>query len=647
MAKHNSSGDSPSTAWLAGCQVSEHQTSDLPVPDDLPTSYLTDEDRIVAACSAPDRQLLSDPEIGSLIVRYSESYVVKVGNVSASEARNQLLAHQILDPSIVRVPEVYHYFTRDDEGYLVMEYIRGVPCSSQVSQEDVEKIAAATRHLWSYQSNLATQAPGPIGGGMTRGMLWENEEIEIEDLQDLEKYWNDRLLGQMEPVHFESSHISFVHCDIAPRNIIWDKDGIPVLLDWAHAGIYPRSFERAALHLNTQQGTEVDFTDSVAELLPLSEEEGPQIQKVLLGWFNGHRFYMLRHELTLEPFAQQRTSAPTSARHFYSSALTSRTIAPATILSPSPVATIMPHAVPVEIDEDLIVEACEKYDLLSDFDSSYPREKQDGVIRYSANAVVKYGAHVTAHEARNQRHAYRVLDPSIVRVPEVYHYFERQNGRFQIGYIVMELIAGQRCENLPASNKLHKIVNVVEHLASQHGNAPGPVGGGKSDGVLWDWAEEEIKSVAELEKHFNDRLFDKYGGVWDKRYWRGIKLEPLRFKESELVLVHGAICPQNILWCRDGRPALLDWSIAGFYPKTFERASMEWNIGRGDYLAYIDAMVELMPLQEHEDDEIQKLQHAARNSDRYGLYPDRPENFWLPPPHQAKGEPPYHDEDDS
>ncbi|KAF2164402.1 hypothetical protein M409DRAFT_56671 [Zasmidium cellare ATCC 36951] len=247
-----------------------------------PTGNLTDEDRIVAACSDPDRHLLSDPEQGADIIKYSKSCIVKFGNVSASEAMNQQLAHRILDPSIVRVPEVHHHFTRDSDGYLVMQYIDGAPCGSQVARENVEKIAAAIKHLWS-QSDLPVQAPGPIGGGMTQGMLWENEEIEIEDLQDLEKYWNDRLLGQMDHVRFESSQLAFVHCDVAPRNIIWSKDGIPTLLDWAHAGIYPRSFERATLSLNTQQGTKVDFSDSLAELLPLSEEEEAQVQQVLLG----------------------------------------------------------------------------------------------------------------------------------------------------------------------------------------------------------------------------------------------------------------------------------------------------------------------------------------------------------------------------
>lgn len=235
----------------------------------------------------------------------------------------------------------------------------------------------------------------------------------------------------------------------------------------------------------------------------------------------------------------------------------------------------MPHAVPINVDEDLIVEACANYDALSKFDSLYSRDRVDGVIRYSAITVIKFGGGITAEEARNQRHAHKVLDPLVVHVAEVYHYFERHRGPLRTGYLVMEYIEGEQCVDLPEYDQLHKIAGVIEHLASQYGDAPGPVGGGRADGVLCDDAEGEVKSVAELEKHFNDRLFDSYGGLWDEKRWRGTKVEPLCFQEREIVLVHGEIVPRNILWCPDGRPALLDWAVAGFYPKIFEHTAME------------------------------------------------------------------------
>ena len=86
-------------------------------------------DEIVQRCRHPHRKLLGTT---GRIVRLSDKTVVKFGwGVTAEEADNQRRAFELLDNSIVRVPEVYRYFSRSnaksdpDSGYLVMEYIHG------------------------------------------------------------------------------------------------------------------------------------------------------------------------------------------------------------------------------------------------------------------------------------------------------------------------------------------------------------------------------------------------------------------------------------------------------------------------------------------------------------------------------------------
>ena len=45
--------------------------------------------------------------------------------VTESEANNQKEAYLLLNPSIVRVPRVYRFFSKGQHGYIVMEYIEG------------------------------------------------------------------------------------------------------------------------------------------------------------------------------------------------------------------------------------------------------------------------------------------------------------------------------------------------------------------------------------------------------------------------------------------------------------------------------------------------------------------------------------------
>jgi aminoglycoside phosphotransferase len=121
------------------------------------TDSLTDEGLIVACCPDPERQLVNGEDDPTLIVKYGDNAVVKFGEVPESEARNQRLAHRILDPKIVRVPAVYHYFSRDSVDYLVMEYIEGEPCDNEARPETIERIAAVVNQLASHHGDT----PGP------------------------------------------------------------------------------------------------------------------------------------------------------------------------------------------------------------------------------------------------------------------------------------------------------------------------------------------------------------------------------------------------------------------------------------------------------------------------------------------------------
>lgn len=55
--------------------------------------------------------------------------------------------------------------------------------------------------------------------------------------------FNSRLLPHNPGLNIQDCELVFCHLDIAPRNILWQKDGSICLLDWESAGYYPRLFE--------------------------------------------------------------------------------------------------------------------------------------------------------------------------------------------------------------------------------------------------------------------------------------------------------------------------------------------------------------------------------------------------------------------
>lgn len=78
-------------------------------------------DALVAFCSRASCETLGERSgivYGGRIVKVSEQAVIKFGiGVTESEANNQRGAYQLLDPSIVRVPRVYRFFSQGRNGW--------------------------------------------------------------------------------------------------------------------------------------------------------------------------------------------------------------------------------------------------------------------------------------------------------------------------------------------------------------------------------------------------------------------------------------------------------------------------------------------------------------------------------------------------
>ena len=198
-------------------------------------------DELIALCADPAHEVIGGEPYGNQVVRISDEAVVKFGiGVKEEEAKNQSAAYELLDRNFVRVPRVYRFFIYKTCGYIVMEHING---SVFDRLEDPDSIAITARIL-DYFSTIRNDRPGPLGGGVSRGLLWpDNEDLSFDTVEHMEDFLNSRISREPGRLALRGYDLVLCHLDIAPRNILVLEDGSVCLIDWASAGFYPRFFE--------------------------------------------------------------------------------------------------------------------------------------------------------------------------------------------------------------------------------------------------------------------------------------------------------------------------------------------------------------------------------------------------------------------
>lgn len=113
------------------------------------------------------------------------------------------------------------------------------------------------------------------------------------------------------------------------------------------------------------------------------------------------------------------------------------------------------------------------------------------VVQISSQAVIKFGVGVTEAEYVNQSKAYELVDPQIVRIPEVYRYFSDDKGR---GYIVMAFVEGRVIDPLEDPVRISAIAGILDHLATFRRIVPGPLNDGSPNGLLFSQTRGSILS---------------------------------------------------------------------------------------------------------------------------------------------------------
>ncbi|KAK3616872.1 hypothetical protein LTR56_025664 [Elasticomyces elasticus] len=207
----------------------------------------------------------------------------------------------------------------------------------------------------------------------------------------------------------------------------------------------------------------------------------------------------------------------------------------------------------ITIEEEDIVQWCQASDreLIGGIDTTTK------VIRKN-NLAIKFGA-VYQEEADNQREAYNLLSNEFLRVPLVHRFFRKAS----VGYLVMEYIdgVGSGWEGDEDVSAVAMCFAYMHTFTSAH---PGPIRQGTSRGLLWPEADPpSFGSSEELAAFVNSRLV--------------VQNPEFSVSDDALCLCHLDLAPRNLLKAADASIVILDWSSAGYYPRSFEIAALRCN----------------------------------------------------------------------
>jgi aminoglycoside phosphotransferase len=264
--------------------------------------------------------------------------------------------------------------------------------------------------------------------------------------------------------------------------------------------------------------------------------------------------------------------------------------------------------------EEWLVEFCEGAE--KENRQIWGHKDGDRVVKLSHDIAVKFGHGVTHSEAKTQEFAHRNANPSIVHVPRVYRFFQRNDPSWHCpkGYLFMEYVPGESLQELDLNTHtdiVPRIAKIVAHLGQiQDSQIPGPVGGGQPEGYLWgdDGARAAFAGVADMEAWLNKRL--------------SLRNKSINLSSYPLVLCHMDLCRRNMVLEENNTICLLDWGFAGLYPRFFEIASLSClNPYDEPYeKPLLEAIATLLGLTGEEKHYIDLLQIARAANLRYTLY---------------------------
>ena len=208
------------------------------------------EEEIIEACSNPRSKRPGKELHCRNVIRLKEDVVIKHGyGVREEEAHNIQKAFEIVNQNIVRTPRLFRYFRRAHYGYILMEYIDGEVAEGANPSVVLKAMTTILQHFKS----ITGCKPGPLGGGWSRGLMWEDQEAHFHgSVTKMEQWYNRRL--SCGTLSFKNEPLVLCHLDLSLRNIILNHSKPPAVVDWTSAGFYPLSFELYMLFMQHNLG---------------------------------------------------------------------------------------------------------------------------------------------------------------------------------------------------------------------------------------------------------------------------------------------------------------------------------------------------------------------------------------------------------
>ncbi|OKL55251.1 hypothetical protein UA08_09469 [Talaromyces atroroseus] len=218
--------------------------------------------------------------IGAIVVKVTHTIVAKWGySVTATEATMQEFAYNNVNHDIVRVPRVYR-FIQDElgRGFLFMDHAPGQKLSDldlSIHTDIIPRITNIIAHLGQIKQG---QKPGPIGERGPQGYLWGDDGVDraFVSVAHLNRYLNRRLSLRNDSIDLSPYPLVLCHMDLVRRNMILGEDRKSIcLLDWAHAGFYPRFYELATLSCMSpyDEPYEKPLIAAVESMMQLTDDE--------------------------------------------------------------------------------------------------------------------------------------------------------------------------------------------------------------------------------------------------------------------------------------------------------------------------------------------------------------------------------------
>ncbi|GKZ23607.1 hypothetical protein AbraIFM66951_009880 [Aspergillus brasiliensis] len=225
--------------------------------------------------------------IGATVIKVTPTIVAKWGySVTATEAAMQEFAYDHINHDIVRIPRVYR-FVEDEvgRGFLFMDYVPGRTLSEldlSVHTNIIPRITNIIANLGQIQHG---QKPGPLGEKGPQGYLWGDDGVDkvFVSIAHLNRYLNRRLALRNDSVDLSAYLLVLCHMDLVRRNMILGEDNKSIyLLDWAHAGFYPRFYELAALSCMSpyDEPYEKPLIAAVEFMMQLTDDEKRDVKLV-------------------------------------------------------------------------------------------------------------------------------------------------------------------------------------------------------------------------------------------------------------------------------------------------------------------------------------------------------------------------------